>query len=186
MDARRLLGLSYTAGQLVPSPLLSLVAGIACFAFLLWLQAVSEKLAKLRIVRKRPGPRLTETEPAPFTGTSAWGGPAPVAGSIGTVHATNQESDCQSGERWCRRRRKLEHAGFAAEVMKRYIPGTERRSIMLLKKYRENKDALKQIGREALAESRRLGLAISAKDRQNEAKVQAKSERKERAHATVR
>ncbi|GAA5666902.1 hypothetical protein Brsp07_05424 [Brucella sp. NBRC 14130] len=57
---------------------------------------------------------------------------------------------------------------------------------MLLKKYRENKDALKQIGREALAESRRLGLAISAKDRQNEAKVQAKSERKERAHATVR
>lgn len=71
-------GLSYTAGQLVPSPVLSLVAGIACFAFLLWLQAVWEKLAKLRIVRKRPGPRLTETEPVPFTGTSAWGGPAPV------------------------------------------------------------------------------------------------------------
>ncbi|MGQ3212582.1 hypothetical protein [Shinella sp.] len=57
---------------------------------------------------------------------------------------------------------------------------------MLLKKYRENKDALKQIGREALAESRRLGLAISAKDRLNEAKVQAKSERKDRVPAAVR
>ncbi len=29
---------------------------------------------------------------------------------------------------------------------------------MLLQKYRENKEALKNIGREALAESRRLGL----------------------------
>lgn len=57
---------------------------------------------------------------------------------------------------------------------------------MLLKKYRENKDALKQIGREALAESRRLGLAISAKDRRNESKMQAESERKDRAPATVR
>jgi len=57
---------------------------------------------------------------------------------------------------------------------------------MLLKKYRENKDALKQIGREALAESRRLGLTISAKDRRNEAKMQAKSERKDRAPAIVR
>lgn len=57
---------------------------------------------------------------------------------------------------------------------------------MLLKKYRENKDALKQIGREALAESRRLGLTISAKDRHNEAKVQAKTERKDSAPATVR
>lgn len=57
---------------------------------------------------------------------------------------------------------------------------------MLLKKYRENKDALKQIGREALAESRRLGLTISAKDRRNEAKMQAKSECKDRAPATVR
>lgn len=57
---------------------------------------------------------------------------------------------------------------------------------MLLQKYLENKDALKQIGREALAESRRLGLTISAKDRQNEAKMQAKSERKENAPATVR
>ncbi|WP_313522994.1 hypothetical protein [Shinella sp.] len=57
---------------------------------------------------------------------------------------------------------------------------------MLLKKYRENKDALKQIGREALTESRRLGLTISAKDRRNEANMQAKSERKNRAPATVR
>lgn len=57
---------------------------------------------------------------------------------------------------------------------------------MLLKKYRENKDALKQIGREALAESRRLGLTISAKDRRNEAKMQANSDRKDRAPAIVR
>ncbi|NYJ09679.1 hypothetical protein GGI64_000698 [Rhizobium leguminosarum] len=58
---------------------------------------------------------------------------------------------------------------------------------MLLRKYRENKDALKQIGREALAESRRMGLTISAKDRQNEAKDRAKRERnKDRAPATVR
>jgi len=57
---------------------------------------------------------------------------------------------------------------------------------MLLQKYRENKQALKQIGREALAESRRLGLTISAKDRQNEAKDQAKRERKDRVPATVR
>ncbi|MFK0276213.1 hypothetical protein ACIQUG_21220 [Ensifer sp. NPDC090286] len=57
---------------------------------------------------------------------------------------------------------------------------------MLLQKYRENKQALKQIGREALAESRRLGLTISAKDRQNEAKDRAKHERKDRVRATAR
>ncbi|WP_320203464.1 hypothetical protein [Agrobacterium rosae] len=57
---------------------------------------------------------------------------------------------------------------------------------MLLKKYRENKDALKQIGREALAESRRRGLSISAKDKQNEAKDRSASERKDHAPATVR
>ncbi|SCX16712.1 hypothetical protein DSM25558_2194 [Agrobacterium sp. DSM 25558] len=57
---------------------------------------------------------------------------------------------------------------------------------MLLKKYRENKDALKQIGREALAESRRMGLSISAKDKQNEAKDRSASERTDHAPATVR
>lgn len=35
---------------------------------------------------------------------------------------------------------------------------------MLLKKYDENKEALMQIGRGAIAERRRLGLPISAKD----------------------
>jgi hypothetical protein len=70
--------------------------------------------------------------------------------------------------------------------MKRYIRDKERRSTMLLKKYRENKEALKQIGREALAESRRMGLSISAKDRQNEAKDRSTTERKDRAPATVR
>ncbi|MBD8653829.1 hypothetical protein IFT66_22295 [Rhizobium sp. CFBP 13726] len=57
---------------------------------------------------------------------------------------------------------------------------------MLLKKYRENKEALKQIGREAIAESRRMGLSISAKDKQNEAKDRSATERKDRAPATVR
>ncbi|MBB4236951.1 hypothetical protein [Rhizobium esperanzae] len=57
---------------------------------------------------------------------------------------------------------------------------------MLLQKYHENKEALKQIGREALAESRRMGLTISAKDRQNEAKDRQKRERKDRAQAPVR
>jgi len=42
-----------------------------------------------------------------------------------------------------------------------------RRPQMLLKKFDENKEALKQIGREAIAESRRLGLPISARDLQN-------------------
>lgn len=56
---------------------------------------------------------------------------------------------------------------------------------MLLQKYRENKEALKQIGREALAESRRMGLTISAKDRQNEAKDRTKHGRKERTPATT-
>lgn len=57
---------------------------------------------------------------------------------------------------------------------------------MLLQKYRENKEALKNIGREALAESRRLGLWISAKDRENEAKDRAKCERKDCAPPIAR
>ena len=44
---------------------------------------------------------------------------------------------------------------------------------MLLKKYDENKEALNQIGREAIAERRRLGLPISAMDLENEAKDRA-------------
>lgn len=35
---------------------------------------------------------------------------------------------------------------------------------MLLKKYDENEEALKEIGRESIAERRCLGLPISAKD----------------------
>ncbi|WP_170973471.1 hypothetical protein [Rhizobium sp. FKY42] len=54
---------------------------------------------------------------------------------------------------------------------------------MLLNKFDENKEALKQIGREAIAESRRLGLPISARDRQNEAEDQATFEQKQRISA---
>lgn len=57
---------------------------------------------------------------------------------------------------------------------------------MLLQKFRENKYALKQIGREALAESRRMGLAISAKDKQNEAKDRSATERKDRAPIRIK
>ncbi|WP_313292466.1 hypothetical protein [Rhizobium rhizoryzae] len=45
-----------------------------------------------------------------------------------------------------------------------------------MKKFDENKEALKQIGREAIAESRRLGLPLSAQDLKNEAEDQAKQE----------
>ncbi len=58
--------------------------------------------------------------------------------------------------------------------------------MMLLQKYSENKEALKQIGREALAESRRMGLKISAKDRQNEADERAKRERENRSSGMAR
>ncbi|NMN71940.1 hypothetical protein [Rhizobium sp. 57MFTsu3.2] len=47
---------------------------------------------------------------------------------------------------------------------------------MLLKKYDENKEALMQIGREAIAERRRLGLPISDRDLENEAKDRAEHE----------
>jgi hypothetical protein len=75
---------------------------------------------------------------------------------------------------------------------KRNLPSGEgsailqaRRSTMLLKKYDENKEALKQIGREAIAERRRLGLPISAQDLENEAKDRAEHE-EIRVHAAIR
>ncbi len=57
---------------------------------------------------------------------------------------------------------------------------------MLLKKFDENKEALKQIGREAIAERRRLGLPISAQDLENEAKDRAERERETRVPAAMR
>lgn len=54
---------------------------------------------------------------------------------------------------------------------------------MLLKKYDENKETLMQIGREAIAESRRLGLPISAQDLENEAKDQTQPEQQKRISA---
>lgn len=54
---------------------------------------------------------------------------------------------------------------------------------MLLTKFDENKEALKQIGREAIAESRRLGLPISARDLQNEAEDKAVFDHKKRISA---
>lgn len=56
---------------------------------------------------------------------------------------------------------------------------------MLLKKYDENKDALKEIGREAIAERRRLGLPISAMDLENEAKDRVEHEQDIRVRATA-
>ncbi len=54
---------------------------------------------------------------------------------------------------------------------------------MLLKKFDENKEALKRTGREAIAESRRLGLPISARDLQNEAEDLVAFEQKKRISA---
>ena len=57
---------------------------------------------------------------------------------------------------------------------------------MLLRKYHENKEALMQIGKEALAESRRLGLPLSAKDLENERKDRAEQEQEERIPAAMK
>ncbi|SCB40632.1 hypothetical protein [Rhizobium hainanense] len=57
---------------------------------------------------------------------------------------------------------------------------------MLLQKYHENKEALMQIGKEALAESRRLGLPLSAKDLENERKNRAEHEHEERVPTLMR
>lgn len=57
---------------------------------------------------------------------------------------------------------------------------------MLLRKYHENKEALMNIGREAITESRRLGLPISCKDLENEAKDRAEHEQEERIPSALR
>lgn len=57
---------------------------------------------------------------------------------------------------------------------------------MLLKKLDENREALKEIGREAIAERRRLGLPIYAKDLENEAKDRAEREQEVRVPAAMR
>lgn len=55
---------------------------------------------------------------------------------------------------------------------------------MLLKKFDKNKEALKQIGREAIAESRRLSLRLFTRDLKNEAEDQAKHAQSKRVSAT--
>lgn len=57
---------------------------------------------------------------------------------------------------------------------------------MLLKKYDENKEALMQIGREAIAERRRLGLPISARNLENEAKDRSEHVEEVRVPASMR
>ena len=57
---------------------------------------------------------------------------------------------------------------------------------MLLKKYDENKEALMQIGREAIAERRRLGLTISAKDLEIDAKDRTEHVEEVRVPAALR
>lgn len=57
---------------------------------------------------------------------------------------------------------------------------------MLLKKFDENKEALMQIGREAIAERRRMGLPISAKDLENEVKDRTEHEQDIRVTAAMR
>lgn len=84
-------GLSWAVAGLVPGTLAAIGAGIACFCFLLWLQSLWKKLMGLKVkagprfdreasvpLRAEAGPLRMETRPAPVTGASAWGGPAPV------------------------------------------------------------------------------------------------------------
>lgn len=54
---------------------------------------------------------------------------------------------------------------------------------MLLKKFDENKEGLAQIGREAISESRRLGLLLSTCDLKNQADNQAKYAQSKRVSA---
>lgn len=54
---------------------------------------------------------------------------------------------------------------------------------MLLKKFDENKEGLKQIGREAIAESRRLGLPLSTRGLKNQAECPAKHAQSKRVSA---
>ena len=56
---------------------------------------------------------------------------------------------------------------------------------MLLNKFDENKEALMQIGKEALAESRRLGLPLSTKDLENERKDRTEHEQEKRIPAAM-
>ena len=55
-----------------------------------------------------------------------------------------------------------------------------------MKKYDENKEALMQIGREAIAERRRLGLTISAKDLEIDAKDRTEHVEEVRVPAALR
>ncbi|MBR0664854.1 hypothetical protein GXW71_10870 [Roseomonas hellenica] len=77
-------GLSWAVAKLVPGTLPGIGAGIACFCFLLWLQSLWKRLlglkvqAGLKFDREASAPLCRETGPAPVTGASAWGGPAPV------------------------------------------------------------------------------------------------------------
>lgn len=71
-------GLSYAVATLVPGTIASILAGIACFIILLWLQSLWEKLTGLRIERSPVNSGVAEAEPIARSGTSAWGGPAPV------------------------------------------------------------------------------------------------------------
>lgn len=84
-------GLSWAVAGLVPGTLAAIGAGIACFCVLLWLQSLWKRLAGLKVEagprfdREASAPRRAASEPlyremrpAPVTGASAWGGPAPV------------------------------------------------------------------------------------------------------------
>jgi hypothetical protein len=91
-------GLSWAMAKLVPGTLAGIGAGIACFCFLLWLQSLWTRLAGLKVevglrvdrdasepLRAGVGPLCVEARPAPVTGASAWGGPAPVTPEGGTL-----------------------------------------------------------------------------------------------------
>lgn len=72
------LGVSGFIAARMPEFISGTIAGVVCFCLLLLLHEKWRKIANLAMEEAPAGPRLTETDPLPFAGTSAWGGKAPI------------------------------------------------------------------------------------------------------------
>lgn len=70
-------GLSYAVAMLMAGTVASVLAGVACFLFLLWLQSLWEKRTGMRI-KRTPEPPTADAEPIARSDNSAWGRPVPV------------------------------------------------------------------------------------------------------------
>ncbi|WP_429818103.1 hypothetical protein [Ensifer sp. B1-9] len=70
-------GLSYAVAMLMSGTVASVLAGVACFLLLLWLQSLWEKRTDMRIERT-PEPPIAAAESDARSDNSAWGSPVPV------------------------------------------------------------------------------------------------------------